>query len=198
MLEINYLNKIKSEYELIKFEQLCEMAKMFLFDWLLADESSCVDMIHSYNIIDPSKSPIEQIFTICYYRYICDAWFRPIGFIKEPIQVVLFENLKSQENIRFGDVCYIADFTFDLSVKNKNGDFIYPKCKDIKYVIELDGYEYHSSKKQVNSDYTREQDLQELGFRVVRFTGSQIYNEPYTCIEKLVKIILNDIEKRSI
>lgn len=44
------------------------------------------------------------------------------------------------------------------------------------------------------NDYEREQDLQTAGYKVIRFMGSQVYNKPYSCIEKLITIIINDIK----
>lgn len=49
-------------------------------------------------------------------------------------------------------------------------------------VVECDGHEFHErTKEQANRDHRRDQDLQDLGYRVYRFTGSEIYRNPHKC-----------------
>lgn len=38
--------------------------------------------------------------------------------------------------------------------------------------------------------------FKKFGYMVVRFTGSQVYNKPLSCVDTLVKIILNDITNK--
>lgn len=50
---------------------------------------------------------------------------------------------------------------------------------------------YHSNKEQMNYDYEREQDLQLAGYKIMRFTGSQIFNNPCECVMKVYKYVLD-------
>ena len=97
---------------------------------------------------------------------------------------------------KYNNKTYIADFVIDFSKKDKDGHFVYPKISDVKYVIELDGFEYHSNKQQMANDYEREQSIMELGYKIIRFTGSQIYNSPEDCVKKTISIIYKDIIKQ--
>lgn len=54
--------------------------------------------------------------------------------------------------------CYIADFV----------------CLRKNLIIEVDGG-YHSQEKQVINDYLRTQDLEKMGFSVMRFTNDEIF-----------------------
>lgn len=204
------LDQIKTEYELKQFEGLCDRAKAFVFDWLLSDKdhTGIINAIYNGNILNNKFSPIEQIFNICYYRYIGSKFSQGENLHGVPIGIVFQEEFIAQEEIEietkhintecnaveFATHRYIADFVIDFSRKNSNDKYLYPSIKKLKYIIELDGHEYHSDKKQVNNDYEREQDLQTAGYKVIRFTGSQVYNKPYSCIEKLITIIINDIK----
>ena len=147
-------------------------------------------------------SPIEQIFEVAYRLYMLD--FHDFNdnieelekVLPLPIHALFNEELEKQKEIVCNEKKYIADFAIDLSKKSLLKDeYIYPSFHNLKYIIELDGYEYHSDRKQVNYDYERERDLQELGYKVIRFTGSQIYNKPFSNIDKLVNIILNDMRR---
>ena len=60
-------------------------------------------------------------------------------------------------------------------------------------MIECDGFEYHSSKQQVNYDYERENDLKLNNYNVMRFTGSQIINEPFKCVKTVYEYLLKQI-----
>ena len=54
--------------------------------------------------------------------------------------------------------CYIADFV----------------CLKANLIIEIDGG-YHSQEEQRIKDYYRTEELNELGFRVIRFTNEEVY-----------------------
>lgn len=45
-----------------------------------------------------------------------------------------------------------------------------------KIVIECDGHEWHSTRKQKDEDNKRDRDLSSLGYQVLRYSGSEIFN----------------------
>lgn len=189
------LNKASNTFEVEHFCKLCDKAKGYLFDWLLSEEHDrALHAIYNVGIINSELTPIEQIFNICFMRYV--AKYVPIIEIDNiSLPMILEMELIPQEPIECGNYNYIADFVLDFSHTDDDCNFFYPTLKGLKYVIELDGMEYHSNKKQVNHDYEREQHLQMEGYKVVRFTGSQIYNKPYSCVHKLMCIIFNDMKE---
>lgn len=205
------LNTCTTAYELREFSGLCDRAKSYLFDWFLSCEfdTGYIDAIFNGGILDNQLTPIEQIFNVCYFRYIAEYISREVEIDGVPLAVILREEFAKQQEISLiinrwehGGLLaethtYIADFTIDFSRKKLDDEYLYPTLKSLKYVIELDGHEYHADKKKVNHDYEREQNLQERGYKVIRFTGSQVYNKPYSCIDKVIKIIVNDIKERA-
>jgi len=61
-------------------------------------------------------------------------------------------------------------------------------CPTKKVVIELDG-EYHNEKEQIYYDNERQKTIEELGFKVLRFTNKEIEKELDKVIEKIKKYI---------
>lgn len=192
---LEQLNSATNWYEVNEFNGLCDKAKVYFFDWIMScDDAGLVDAIRNCCIINSKGTPIEQIFTICYHNYV-DKFV--VGTVngKMPLGIVLDMELMEQYPIECGKNNYIADYVIDFSKLDGNNLPMYPAFNKLKYVIELDGFDYHSTKKQVNYDYEREQQLQMLGYKVVRFTGSQVFNKPYSCVHKLLTIVLNDMQK---
>lgn len=53
-------------------------------------------------------------------------------------------------------------------------------------VVECDGHDFHErTKEQARRDRSRDRRLQEHGFRVFRFTGSELYRDPYGCAQEV-------------
>lgn len=73
-----------------------------------------------------------------------------------------------------------------FEVKKYRLDFAIP---DKKIAIEIDGHDYHKTKEQRTNDAQRERFLQEQGWFVVRFTGSEVYKSDSACVEQLNRII---------
>lgn len=49
-------------------------------------------------------------------------------------------------------------------------------------VIECDGHEFHErTKEQAERDRSRDRNLTEQGYRVLRFTGREIWRSPWNC-----------------
>lgn len=52
--------------------------------------------------------------------------------------------------------------------------------------IETDGHDFHErTKEQARRDKSRDRELQRLGWRVLRFTGSEVYADPNACAEEV-------------
>lgn len=83
----------------------------------------------------------------------------------------------------------IADYTVDFIVeyaqeylpRNSNPD-PNPRCAQANLLIECDGHNYHDrTKEQASNDRARDRQLQKMGYEVFRYTGSDIYNDPFKC-----------------
>lgn len=58
-----------------------------------------------------------------------------------------------------------------------------------KVAIELDGYEYHNSKDQFTNDRKRQRELENLGWRIIRFSGSEVYKNAEKCLDEAADFI---------
>ena len=130
------------------------------------------------------QSPIEQIFITAFDLY-CE-YFRDT-------KIYLF----SQYEVKCKKKKYIIDFEFhsdDYLEHLLLGDNI--KNDNFKLAIECDGYEFHQkTKEQVQHDNEREFDLKMEGYEVLRFSGTQIYNNPLKCAEDTYNYIIKKIRE---
>jgi very-short-patch-repair endonuclease len=55
-----------------------------------------------------------------------------------------------------------------------------------KVAIEIDGHDYHKTKTQRGADYQRQRHLERLGWRFIRFTGSEIYIDVQKCVRDVM------------
>jgi len=145
------------------------------FEWLkkkIAQEYE-LDVKKTINI-NNVVSPIEHIF-IMEWKY--------IGLEKR-FKVELIP----QKRVETSNGTYYLDF------------LIRPKDKRIpkfKIAIELDGHNFHEkTKQQVVKDKKRERQIISKGYTVLRFAGSEIYNNPRACINEVADYIENIIFSR--
>ena len=185
------------DFNFSEYNKLCDKAKSFFFNYVLLQSSNgrYFEVLNVYEIFNSKLTPIEQIFYIAFRLYTVD-FARDFDVKTEiPLSVLLSEEITTQKEIICNDTKYIIDFVIDFSRKSIiNNKYTYPKLKNLKYAVEVDGYDYHSSQKQLEHDYTRENNLKKCGYKVIRFTGSQVYKKPLSCVDTLVNIIVNDIK----
>jgi very-short-patch-repair endonuclease len=49
-------------------------------------------------------------------------------------------------------------------------------------IVECDGHDFHErTKEQAKRDRSRDRAFQNLGYKVFRYTGSEIFNDPFSC-----------------
>jgi very-short-patch-repair endonuclease len=67
--------------------------------------------------------------------------------------------------------------------------------EEIKIVVECDGHDFHEkTKQQAARDKSRDRDLQIDGWKVFRFTGSEIWRDHEKCADHVAKLATNEIE----
>jgi len=137
---------------------------------------SVFDIVGFYN--DFCESPIEQIFSMA---------FNIINF--------LYYNdilrLDEQAEINTGKKTYRVDFLFDS--QGEFSDF-YTCQNNFKLVIECDGHEFHhATKEQVKRDNERQMNLKKAGYDIIRFSGTQLYEDPWKCAEDAIEYILSNL-----
>ena len=160
------------------FNELCSKAKEMVFDAISSDNTYQFLYVDELDESLLDMSPIEQIFQIAYQIYSLRA-YKDIGIELMPQQYI-----KANNNVY--RVHFLLVYACDKDGSEK-------KLKK-PLVIETDGKNWHSSKKQMNHDYERENDLKLAGYDVMRFTGSQVYNKPFDCISSVFDYVMNNCE----
>jgi very-short-patch-repair endonuclease len=62
-----------------------------------------------------------------------------------------------------------------------------------RIIVECDGHDFHDrTKEQAQRDKSRDRALTARGWRVLRFTGSELYRNAESCVAEIVLIIEND------
>lgn len=69
---------------------------------------------------------------------------------------------------------WIDNYRVDFLIKSKN------------LVIELDGHDYHKTKEQRTKDASRQRCLEMKGYRVIRFTGTEIHKNVNKCVQETI------------
>lgn len=64
--------------------------------------------------------------------------------------------------------------------------FWHPSRKNFGLIVECDGFEYHSSKEMFSKDRKRDRTLQLRGYKVLRFSGQEIYNAPVSVAAEIL------------
>lgn len=65
-------------------------------------------------------------------------------------------------------------------------------------VVECDGHDFHEkTKQQARRDKQRDRFLQSRGFKVLRFTGSEIWEDPDKCADEIISELARDDDWRN-
>ena len=166
-----------------KFPDLCSDAAEILQEHLASRESG------AHAILRLCESPVEQIFlaaSIDYFGLTYNEHFKrgqatfstnyPTG---DGIFTLLVE---PQKEIRCLDSKYRVDFLFSLTRFT-------PEDKDRlwgKTVVEIDGHDFHEkTKEQASRDKKRDRDLLSESYFTMRFSGSDVFNNPDGSVEEI-------------
>ena len=94
-------------------------------------------------------------------------------------------NLKISKQVAIGN--YRVDFVVEFL---SQGEWF-------RAVIECDGHDFHEkTKEQAEHDKQRDRFLQGQGYRVLRFTGREIWRDPVKCRREVIEILMEDARKK--
>jgi very-short-patch-repair endonuclease len=66
---------------------------------------------------------------------------------------------------------------------------VYSQRSDRLWVVECDGFDYHSDRAKFASDRSRDRMLVSLGYTPIRFAGSEIHADPLRCANELISAV---------
>ena len=82
-----------------------------------------------------------------------------------------------------------AGFRIDIALTGSHGG--------ARVAIECDGHDFHEkTKEQAARDKSRDRALAAEGWRVIRFTGSEIWKNPFSCADEAM-LIVNEMESKA-
>ncbi|SEO09061.1 Protein of unknown function [Terribacillus saccharophilus] len=147
-------------------------------DKRIKDEIDSMLDLYLYNRvsrIDKCESPIEQLLHI-HLSELCTELINELLYLSENSNLIY----KLQEEVVVKHKTYRVDFLITCQVDEKNYHF----------AIECDGHDFHEkTKEQAARDKSRDRELASIGYRVIRFTGSEIWNAPTKCVIEISDII---------
>ena len=77
-------------------------------------------------------------------------------------------------------------------MSNRNPE---PRCALASLIIECDGHEFHDrTKEQASNDRARDRKLKKLGYEVFRYTGSDIYGDPFKCAMDAWDMVVRSVQ----
>lgn len=134
------------------------------------------------SILEDFQSPIEKKLG---FKLITKLDVNYGGFfgggLNEDFVIIPQEHVYYDKNKK-----YILDFC--IHYKDEYGSF--------KIAIECDGHDFHErTKEQAAKDRSRDRNLIKMGYIVLRFTGSEIYNDVKACEREVYAIVCKEINK---
>lgn len=167
-MDLNFTDREAIEMAEEDYKGLPDTVKEFLSNRIL------IQMLDTLIEIEDCESPIEQLFGAAMLEF----FPKTIGVIAED------HFINCQEIIECEDKKYRVDF------------FVVTKYKgEVKgFVIECDGHDFHErTKEQAKKDKKKDRQLWAKGHPVIRFTGSEIFDNPIVCAREAANIITNNL-----
>jgi very-short-patch-repair endonuclease len=128
-------------------------------------ENLAIKLLHRLGLFQPASLPYD-VFEA--QRERCES----------PMEVAFW-------NAGYFELSKLGDFAPQMTVGPYRIDFTLtgiPETRFLKVAIEIDGHEGHKTKEQRNHDTERERYLQRHNWKVIRFTGSQVYRDAGACV----------------
>lgn len=135
------------------------------------------DYIEDSNVCE---SPIEIAFLIALAMRIDASKSSHIFYITDDAK-----DISEKKSICVSPQAKVLTYRADFLIILSNG-----QGTQEQLVIECDGHEFHErTKEQASRDKQRDRDLQAAGYRVFRFSGSDIYSNAWGCASETYKYI---------
>lgn len=148
-----------------------------LFEESVNKEVSKILEYYSQELIlglDETKSPVERMYLV-WINY--ERVYYGLGDD-------VFVNLVPQYKVIKGKKSFYIDFCFEVI------DYYPIKEPLLKLFVEIDGHDFHEkTKEQVKLDKQRERMLADECDALIRFSGSEIFNDPRGCVHETMRIL---------
>ena len=90
--------------------------------------------------------------------------------------------------VGYPELSRLAQFTPQVEAPPYRLDFALVGRR-FRIAIECDGKQFHSAEEEIIKDDRRDLELSIMGWRVVRFRGSVIYNDSRACVAGVARLV---------
>lgn len=120
--------------------------------------------------------------------------FEPHKKCESPVEEIFDSAMQMLDRLKiFSSVYLPARLNHQYVVDNYRLDFAYEgegEKGPYRIAIEIDGHDFHErTKEQASHDKQRDRYLQSKNWRVLRFTGSDVYRNPFACAQEVLDTI---------
>jgi very-short-patch-repair endonuclease len=161
----------------------------------LIDYKSVSALVEEYPDIVKCESPIERLLFIC---------------LEDTINICLGVAWAHEKDMKIKEALLNCSNTLEIypqhCIDRYRVDFLIRAAlfhttesrNAMSIVIECDGHDYHERTKfQAFRDKKRDRDIIIKGYRVLRFTGSEIWADPELCANAIGDFFVNEIYRLS-
>ncbi len=186
------------------------MTKAMLDYSMAKDYDSDLDELHT--LIDETiKSPIELAFLSAFViiasnngssvdltfdgcKFLPFRFGGQLGFL-EKFNITLQKKINNYKVDFYIETERPAD-QFQIEYYFKKAETPYKPVQEAVVIVECDGHDYHErNKKQASHDKKRDRVLQSLGYNVLRFTGSDLWDDVFRHAEEVHTFLNKKFEK---
>ena len=108
---------------------------------------------------------------------------------------IMYEMFDLKNSFHFTLQTFIEDVKVgDKKVKPDITIWI-PENHKFKLVVECDGFQFHSDKETFTKDRRKDRELQRHGYKIHRYSGTEIYNKPLETAFDLCNYLFAEREK---
>lgn len=130
------------------------------------------------------QSPIEQLFEI--------ALVTVIKIVEQECDDFQINGEWRYIGIKIYPQCEIEKYKADFALFKESHDAVDNTHDYKRVVVELDGHAFHDKdEKQRRYEKKRDRDMQKLGYKVFRYTGSEIVKDPFASAIECVSYLTN-------
>ncbi|MHA6684475.1 endonuclease domain-containing protein [Mesorhizobium sp. A556] len=167
--------------------KLTEMIMSEARDW--AEQAMVDDDCVKGGAVSNTDSPIEAQLLVAAafcFRILGDAVLvAPKGEVLKPS---FYETLAHPYTTLIIPQFKVKEYRLDFALFNRAEP-------SVKIAIECDGHNFHErTKEQAQRDKSRDRALQTAGYKVLRFTGSEIYRKPMDCAHEVRDAVFSAVE----
>lgn len=163
---------------------------------LLASVQQYIDLVINSDLkgiliqgVEKTESPVEQLFLVASNQYLLESGFDqtvPEWMPRGAVFAII-----PQKTVTTHGKTYRADFSLSILRYDFSDESPDPEEHVFANVfVEIDGHDFHEkTKEQVAHDKQREREMAPFADMILRFTGSEVYRDPFSCASESFKAL---------